>query len=195
MHAGSLTCLALSDDQLIFSGSSLGSITLSGLSCDQRVATLKSTHFAGIRTLCFNPSSHLLFAGSTVGYAYCWDIRKMKKMWETKVSPNVIYSIQCLKNDMSALVAGGIDGVLRILNQNTGEVLSSCIMDGNPSISSSKGSQGYIERKKGRRLLADAQIDNIPRSFRPPITCLAVGMKKIFTTHNGKYIRVWKFNK
>lgn len=29
----------------------------------------------GIKTLCLNPSSQLVFAGSAVGYTYCWDLR------------------------------------------------------------------------------------------------------------------------
>lgn len=47
MHAGPVTCLCLSDDQLILSGSSLGSITVSGLLSDQRVAELRSSHSIG----------------------------------------------------------------------------------------------------------------------------------------------------
>lgn len=43
MHACPLTCLALNEDQLILSGSSLGGVTVSGLSSDQHVAILKST--------------------------------------------------------------------------------------------------------------------------------------------------------
>ena len=42
MRAGPVTCLCLSDDQLILSGSSFGSITVSGVLSDQRVATLRS---------------------------------------------------------------------------------------------------------------------------------------------------------
>lgn len=41
MHSGPITCLAFTDDQLIISGSSLGSITVSSLSSDQRVALLR----------------------------------------------------------------------------------------------------------------------------------------------------------
>lgn len=48
MHAGPVTCLCLSDDQLILSGSSLGSITISGQLSDQRVAKLRSTDSTGL---------------------------------------------------------------------------------------------------------------------------------------------------
>lgn len=47
MHAGPVTCLCLSDDQLILSGSSLGSITVSGLLSDQPIAELRSSHSTG----------------------------------------------------------------------------------------------------------------------------------------------------
>ncbi|KAB1224961.1 hypothetical protein CJ030_MR1G013983 [Morella rubra] len=194
MHAGPVNCLCLGDDQLILSGSSLGGITVSGILSDQRVATLRSTDSTGIRTLCYNARSHLLFAGSTAGYTSCWDLRTMRSLWETRVSPNVVYSLQHLQNDTATLVIGGIDGVLRILDQNTGEVLSSCVVEGN-MLSTSKNPLLGLERRKGRRLSEDAQIDSIPRSTRPPITCLAVGMEKVVTTHNSRYIRLWKFKK
>lgn len=29
----------------------------------------------GVRTLCFNPSSHLVYAGTSAGYTQCWDLR------------------------------------------------------------------------------------------------------------------------
>ncbi|KAJ0094698.1 hypothetical protein Patl1_17098 [Pistacia atlantica] len=47
MHAAPVTCLSLSEDQLIISGSSNGSITISGLSSDQRVAKLRSAYSTG----------------------------------------------------------------------------------------------------------------------------------------------------
>ncbi|XP_021890776.1 F-box/WD-40 repeat-containing protein At3g52030 isoform X2 [Carica papaya] len=195
MHAWPLTCLALSEDQIIFSGSALGHITVADPSSDQLVVRLKSTESrGGIKTLCFNPSSHFVFAGTTAGYISCWDLRKRGVLWERRASPNVVYSLQHQRNDTSLLVAGGIDGVLRILNQSTGEVLSSCVMDDKNLQSSSRNEHVILERKKGRRVLGDFEIDRIPRSARPPITCLAVGMKKVVTTHGGKHISVWKFN-
>ncbi|KAA8515625.1 hypothetical protein F0562_018764 [Nyssa sinensis] len=194
MHAGPVTCLSFGNDQLIVSGSSLGSITISGLSSDQRVASLRSTDIGGIRTLCFNPSSHLLFAGSTAGYASCWDLRTMRTLWITRASPNVLYSMHHLRNDKSTLVVGGIDGVLRILDQDTGEVFSRCIMDESSRLSNSS-KDVVIERKKARRLSEDTRIDLITKTCRPPIRCLAVGMQKVVTTHNDKYIRMWKFSK
>lgn len=107
------------------------------------------------------------------------------------MSPNVLYSLGHLQNDTSTLVVGGIDGLLRVLDQNTGELVSSYVMD---QPISSAHSAGAIEKRKGRRLSEDAQIDSIPGTARPPITCLAVGMKKVVTTHNGKHIRLWKFH-
>ncbi|KAK3422948.1 hypothetical protein EUGRSUZ_G03301 [Eucalyptus grandis] len=191
MHSAPVTCLSLSSEQLIFSGSSLGSITISGLSSDERVATLRPHDRIGIKTLCFNPCSNLVFAGCASGYASCWDLRKMGVLWERRVSPNVLYSLGHMQYDTSTLVVGGIDGVLRVLDQSTGELVSSYIME-QPVASAS--SSGGIEKRKGRRLSEDAQIDSIPRAARPQITCLAVGMKKVVTAHNEKQIRLWKFH-
>ncbi|KAH9606658.1 hypothetical protein KSS87_001440 [Heliosperma pusillum] len=172
MHSAPVTCLALGEDQLILSGSSLGSVTLYGPTSDQRVAVLRASDRTGIKTLCYNPSSQLVFTGSTAGYAACWDLR----------------------NDTSTLVVGGIDGVVRILDQNSGEVLSSCVMDERKAKSTpTKSLFGLVERKKVNRLAYDANISDIPPTARPPIKCLAVGMEKVVTTHNSKYIRIWKF--
>ncbi|XP_050211073.1 F-box/WD-40 repeat-containing protein At3g52030 isoform X2 [Mercurialis annua] len=194
MHNEPVTCLALGDDQLILGGSSLGRITVSDYSCDQ-IATLKPTDSLGIKTLCFDPRTYQVFAGTAGGYASCWDLRMMRRLWQTRVSPNVIYSLQHLSTDKSTLVAGGIDGVLRILDRNNGDVLTSYIIDQDAASSSSGYAHGAIERRIGVKLLSETDIDQIPRSFRPSITCLAVGMKKVVTTHNSNYIRVWKFKK
>ncbi|GAB2216562.1 hypothetical protein Droror1_Dr00024337 [Drosera rotundifolia] len=196
LHPSPVTCLSLGEDQLIISGSSLGSISVSDPSVDQQVAELKLADLTGIKTICYNPSSQLVFAGSTRGMASCWDLRKMKAVWEKLVSPNVVYSIQHLPQDRSTMVVGGIDGVLRVLDQNTGDVLCSYVMDDRQGVPSSFPSlYGNMERKRVNRLSEDSSFDNIPKTSRPTISCLAVGMKKVVTTHNGKYISVWKFNK
>lgn len=121
--------------------------------------------------------------------------RTRRLLWGTRVSPNVVYSIQHLQNDTSTLAVGGIDGILRFLNQNDGNIVSSCIID-NKLLSISQSPSGSIQRRKGRRLPEDTYInlDDVPMAARPSITCLAVGMKKIVTTHNSSDIRLWKFN-
>lgn len=47
MHPGAASSLCFSDEQLIVSGSSLGSISISDLSSDQRVVTLDTTSSGG----------------------------------------------------------------------------------------------------------------------------------------------------
>ncbi|XP_010545121.1 PREDICTED: F-box/WD-40 repeat-containing protein At3g52030 isoform X2 [Tarenaya hassleriana] len=170
-------------------------VTVSDPLADQPVATLKSMiSTGGIKTLCFNPCSYMAFTGTTAGYVSCWDLRKMGQLWERRVSPNVVYSIEHLKKDTSVLVAGGIDGVLRVMDQETGGVLLSCVMDDKGTRSMPGDGQVVLEKRRGRRLSEDVQIDKVDRNARPPVTCLAVGMKKVVTTHNDKYISLWKFN-
>lgn len=114
------------------------------------------------------------------------------------MSPNVVYSMHHLRNDTSTLVVGGIDGVLRIVDQVTGEVISRCIIDDSRTVlhrSTERFGTVQIESRKLKRLSEDDRIDLMPRASRPQITCLAVGMEKVVTTHNDKYIRVWKFRK
>ncbi|KAL3348420.1 hypothetical protein AABB24_021868, partial [Solanum stoloniferum] len=190
MHQGPVSCLAFSDDQLLVSGSSLGTLSLSDLSSDQRVVLLGSTYSAGVKTLCFNPNSYMVLAGSTAGNVSCWDLRNTTRtLWETRVSPNVIYSMHHLMNDTSTLVVGGIDGVLRTVDQVTGEVISRCIMDDSTTAlhrSTERFGTVQIESRKVKRLSEDDRIDLMPRTCKPQITCLAVGMEKVVTTHNDK---------
>lgn len=115
-------------------------------------------------------------------------------MWEHRVSPNVVYSIQQLRNDTSAIVAGGIDGVVRVIDQKNGRVLTRFIMDDKVSTTLRRNSQVVVEKRRGKRVSQDIEIDKIERKTRPQISCLAVGMKKIVTAHSGKFISVWKLN-
>lgn len=118
----------------------------------------------------------------------------MRRVWENRVSPNVVYSIQQLKNDTSVMVAGGIDGVLRFVDQKRGRVLSSCIMDDKVSTVLRRQSQVVVEKRRGKRVSQDVEIDKIERKTRPQISCIAMGMKKVVTAHSGKFISVWKFS-
>ncbi|KAG2263410.1 hypothetical protein Bca4012_014476 [Brassica carinata] len=194
-HGGPITCLSLSDNQLFLSGSSLGRVTVSDPLLDQPVATLKSTITAGgIQTICFNQGSNLAFSGTTAGYVSCWDLRKMRQLWENRVSPNVVYSIQQLRTDTSVMIAGGIDGVLRVIDQKSGRVLCSCIMDDKVSTVRRRQTQVVVEKRRGKRVSQDIEIDKIERKTRPQISCIAMGMKKVVTAHSGKFISIWKFN-
>ncbi|KAI9075374.1 hypothetical protein K1719_042624 [Acacia pycnantha] len=193
MHSSPISSLCLGDDQLILSGSSFGSITISDPSTLEQVTKLKSIDGTAIRTLCLNPTSEYVFAGSADGYTYCWDLRTRRRLWEKRVSPH-LYSIQHLQNDTSTIAVGGIDGVLRMLDQNNGDIVARCIVKDDDLISTYQSASGSIRRLKGRRIHEDAMIDRIPRAARPPITCLAVGMKKVVTTHGTGNIRLWKFS-
>ena len=64
MHPGAISSLCFSDEQLIVSGSSLGGISISDLSSDQRVVTFDATSSAGLPNtivisdprICYNPA-------------------------------------------------------------------------------------------------------------------------------------------
>ncbi|XP_038989803.1 F-box/WD-40 repeat-containing protein At3g52030 isoform X6 [Phoenix dactylifera] len=115
-------------------------------------------------------------------------IRTLRPLWEVRASSNVIYATQHLSSDTSTLVVGGLDGVLRILNQSTGEIISSLVV--NASLKDNK----EVVEKKASVLSGVSFVESIPRCLRPPITCLAVGMRKVVTTHNEKFVRVWRFH-
>ena len=119
--------------------------------------------------------------------------RTMRCLWQTRASPNVIYSMHHLRDHTSTLVMGGIDGVLRIVDEISGKVLSGCILDQNTSGWVSTEASNKLSRKKGRRIAEDTKLDLMPKTSRPSINCLAVGFQKVVTTHDDNYIRVWKF--
>ncbi|KAL5697613.1 hypothetical protein ACHQM5_028738 [Ranunculus cassubicifolius] len=194
MHDGSVTCLALTDNRLIFSASSLGSIKLASLSYGEIVSSFETTRLTGVTTLCNKPFSSLLFVGTNSGCMYCWDLRGMKLLWNEQVSPNKIFSVQHMQSDKSSVVVGGSDGVLRIVNQDTGEVVSSYVIGDDP-IEDELTGYSIIGRGKGRMIPIDENnLDYIPRTHTPPITSLVVGMQKVITTHKDKAMRVWKFS-
>lgn len=119
--------------------------------------------------------------------------RNKRNLWESKVSPSTVYSLGHMQNDESTLVVGGIDGALHVVDQKTGKVLWSYVVDHTVAPASS----GTVERRRGRKLSVDdysSSIDSIPRTARLPITSLAVGMSKVVTTH-GKSIRIWEFTR
>ncbi|KAJ1685728.1 hypothetical protein LUZ63_017118 [Rhynchospora breviuscula] len=196
LQSGPLSCLTITQDQLIAGGSTFGSVAIADLTSGERLALLKSSFSpTGMKCLSFNAQSYLLFAGSTSGYAHCWDLRTLKPLWEKRVSPNVIYSTHHMFKDTSILAVGGLDGILRILDQCTGEILKSYIVDPRGSQSnSSKPQNQNVEKKQAVSLDEDLRVDVIPRNSRPSITGLAVGMKKVVTAHGGNFVRLWKFN-
>ncbi|VFQ61453.1 unnamed protein product [Cuscuta campestris] len=200
MHDGPVTCLSFSEDQMLFSCSSQDrKVSLLDLSTGQTLSLQTSSYSSvGMKTLCFNPAANYLFAGSTAGHIFCWDLRRIDKtLWEDRVSPNVIYSMHHLRNDKSTLVVGGIDGVLRVVDQDSGEVLSRHIMEEeqedsrNVPSSSSSGRSVIVRRVKN--ISSNDRVDLMSKTCRPKITCLAVGMQKVVTAHNLNYISVWKF--
>lgn len=126
---------------------------------------------------------------------FSFEYRKRDRtLWEGRVSPNVLYSMHHLRNDKSTLVIGGIDGVLRVVDQDSGEVIATHIMEESSSSSSaSRPSDRNVTVRKVKKISSSDRIDLMSKACRPRITCLAVGMRKVVTTHNDNYIRVWKF--
>lgn len=95
--------------------------------------------------------------------------RTLKTVWAARVSPNVLYSMHHLQSDTTTLVTGGIDGVLRLVDQATGQVLSCCIMGERST--KPNGSYGSTEKRSGRRIDEDVRIDLMPNANRPSINC------------------------
>ncbi|KAK9112165.1 hypothetical protein Scep_019684 [Stephania cephalantha] len=86
MHTGPLTCLAVTDDQLILC------IKVASVSSDRTVDSLTPFRFTGVSSLCFNPNSSLLFAGSTAGFVNCWDLRTMSHCGITELVQCYLFS-------------------------------------------------------------------------------------------------------
>ncbi|KAL5697622.1 hypothetical protein ACHQM5_028746 [Ranunculus cassubicifolius] len=212
MHTGPILCLSLTDKistddknladkKLILSGSTCGSIKSADLSSGKLISLLKFTKSTDliiiatdITTLCYNSSSFRVFVGLNSGHLHCWDLRKNRQLWKKRVSRSKICSLQHMQKDTSSVVAGGMDGVVRIVNQDTGEILSSYVID-DDSTSSADNTDRVIERE-GRMISNDfVTAESVPKTRRPDITCLAVGMQKVITTHNNKIISVGRWRR
>ncbi|KAL5697489.1 hypothetical protein ACHQM5_028622 [Ranunculus cassubicifolius] len=203
MHTGPILCLSLTDKiltddknladkKLILSGSTCGSIKSADLSSGKMISSLTFTKSTDITTLCYNSSSFRVFVGLNSGHLDCWDLRMNRQLWKKRVSRSKICSVQHMQKDTSSVVAGGMDGVVRIVNQDTGKIESSYVL-GDDSMSSADNTDHVVERE-GRMISNDfVTAESVPKTRRPDITCLAVGMQKVITTHNNKIIRVWKF--
>ncbi|CAN6362485.1 unnamed protein product [Urochloa humidicola] len=194
LHSSPVTCLTITDDQLILGGSTFGNIAIADQTSGQKIGVLKSAYAPlAIRSLSFSTNSHMIFAGSSAGYAHCWDLRTLRPLWEPRVSPNVIYSAHHLPGDTAMLAVGGIDGVLRLISQRTGQIIRSIVVDADRPSEPTSRSRHQIEKKRVREVAPDARVDNMSTRLRPQITSLSVGMKKIVTTHGANYIRILKF--
>ncbi|XP_057819215.1 F-box/WD-40 repeat-containing protein At3g52030 isoform X2 [Cryptomeria japonica] len=189
-HSGAVTCLSIADERFLISGSSLGSLSVADVVSGQKVASLRQpTAPTGISCLWVKQGSFEVFSGTTSGHAYCWDLRTHKQLWEMRVSSNEIYSIHSLAIDLKTLALGGIDGILRIIDAKSGEILSSYV----PAAKMTNISGGLVAKCSASKV--SSPIDRIPKSIRRPITCVAVGLNKIVTTHNDKNIMLWTFQR
>lgn len=121
-------------------------------------------------------------------------LRTMKLLWETRVSPNVVYSMQHMATDTSALVVGGVDGVLRIINQGTVKTLAWYVLEKNSTTRSFLPDDKISLIKRSVKISEEVEIGHLPMYSLPPISSLAVGWKKVVTCHNGRFIRLWRFN-
>ncbi|KAF8730959.1 hypothetical protein HU200_016834 [Digitaria exilis] len=194
LHSSPVTCLTITDDQMILGGSTFGNIAIADQTSGQKIGVLKSAHAPlAIRSLSCSTNSHVIFAGSSAGYVHCWDLRTLRPLWEPRVSPNVIYSTHHLPGDTATLAVGGIDGVLRLICQRTGEIIRSMVVDTDRPAEFTSKSRHQIEKKRVREVAPDARVDRISTRLRPQITSLSVGIKKIVTTHGENYIRILKF--
>jgi hypothetical protein len=99
-----------------------------------------------------------------------------------------------LPGDTGTLAVGGIDGLLRLVCQRTGDTIQNLAVDADRPAESTYRSRQQLEKKRVQKVDPDARPDNILRRLRPQITSLSVGMKKIVTTHGENYIRIWKFH-
>lgn len=189
-HGGAVTCLSIVDEEFLISGTSLGSLSVSDAASGQKIASLRhSTAVTGISCLWVNQGSFQVFSGTTSGHAYSWDLRMYKPLWETRVSPSVIYSMHSHAIDSSTLVVGGIDGVLRIIDANSGQILSSYVA----TAKMTSISDGRIAKFPAAKV--SSPVDKIPKSLRRPITCVGVGLNKVVTVHNDKNIMLWTFQR
>ena len=86
--------------------------------------TLRFTRQAGTgasRSLAFTPNGRRLICAAHDGCLWCWDVTTRNLLWDTHTRPDRA-SCMLVTTDGAEVISGGVDGVIRFLEKETGEI-------------------------------------------------------------------------
>ncbi|KAL3683414.1 hypothetical protein R1sor_001436 [Riccia sorocarpa] len=163
-HTDSVKGVVLdTDSQVIASGSADGKVELYDAHSGQKVVSfLRPPSATGITCLQLSLPTHTLFAGSWGGDLYCFDLRKRKTLWRTRVGGNAVTCMHSPVYSSSVIATGGMDGVVKAFKTVSGE-----------------------------RILTTLEPRKPPRMAPSPIVSIALGLTRIVTAHTDSFMAIY----
>ncbi|KAL2612325.1 hypothetical protein R1flu_024017 [Riccia fluitans] len=104
------------------SGSTDGKVELYDAHSGQKIASLlRPSAMTGITCLQLSSSTHTLIAGSWGGDLYCFDLRKRKMLWKTRVGGSAVSCLHSPVYSSAVICTGGLDGSIKAFRADSGE--------------------------------------------------------------------------
>ncbi|BBN17577.1 hypothetical protein MPTK1_7g15500 [Marchantia polymorpha subsp. ruderalis] len=149
--------------QTMASGSSDGTVQLYDAQSGQKVSSLlRPSSMTGISCLQLSSANHLLFAGAMGGNLYCFDLRKRKTLWTTRVGGSALTCMHCPSYSDSVIATGGFDGTVKVFKTDSGERITTTCEARRPS-----------------------------RLSPSPILSIALGLTRIVTAHTDSFMTIY----
>jgi WD40 repeat protein len=139
----------------------------------------------GVDSLQMGMNDHLLFAGTTTGFVYCWDLRTHQELWRIRAHRSVVTSMHSQAYAPSTLLTGSMDGVVKLFDCNSGTMLKAFkpICEP-PSVHSASSTPNVLNAQR----LQTQQSS----TTQAPILCARLGMTQVLTSHTDGTLALCK---
>ncbi|CAM6047995.1 unnamed protein product [Sphagnum compactum] len=186
-HSAPVTSVAINAAAQIFvSGCRDGKVQMfDALSGQDVVALLRPIGEFGVDSLQMGMNDHLLFAGTTTGFVYCWDLRTHQELWRIRAHRSVVTSMHSQAYAPSTLLTGSMDGVVKLFDCNSGTMLKAFkpICEP-PSVHSASSIPNVLNAQR----LQTQQSS----TTQAPILCARLGMTRVLTSHTDGTLALCK---
>ncbi|KAH8958415.1 hypothetical protein BDL97_06G022800 [Sphagnum fallax] len=186
-HSAPVTSVAINAAAQIFvSGCRDGKVQMfDALSGQDVVALLRPIGEFGVDSLQMGMNDHLLFAGTTTGFVYCWDLRTHQELWRIRAHRSVVTSMHSQAYAPSTLLTGSMDGVVKLFDCNSGTMLKAFkpICEP-PSVHSASSIPNVLNAQR----LQTQQSS----TTQAPILCARLGMTQVLTSHTDGTLALCK---
>ncbi|KAH8958605.1 hypothetical protein BDL97_06G033900 [Sphagnum fallax] len=186
-HSAPVTSVAINAAAQIFvSGCRDGKVQMfDALSGQDVVALLRPIGEFGVDSLQMGMNDHLLFAGTTTGFVYCWDLRTHQELWRIRAHRSVVTSMHSQAYAPSTLLTGSMDRVVKLFDCNSGTMLKAFkpICEP-PSVHSASSIPNVLNAQR----LQTQQSS----TTQAPILCARLGMTQVLTSHTDGTLALCK---
>ncbi|KAH7432963.1 hypothetical protein KP509_07G048100 [Ceratopteris richardii] len=199
-HSDRVTCIVVDMVAcILMSGSADGTVKLCDLLTGEKICCL-FTSAPPTEVLCLNHvlQQNTLIGGTSRGQVHAWDISKQKILWSVRIGPNSVHSLHSQFYDTALVVAGTINGVISILDTQSGVILRTFVIaHGRKQMTMDKKnsgeSKGHLVVTGHSAMDIGSSVEDSTSNVPLPILCLKTGMTKIVTTHPDGMVRVSQF--